>query len=102
MKSPSSMRASKRCSSSISSAERTPFLPSGSLPWVSIACVYMASFLLLGPLVEDALRLAGQGALDRVGLEHRHRGGHADHALDAVPHPPRDLADLVGPRAGVR
>src|SRR5437867_7265306 len=90
MKLPSSMRASKRCSSSASPALRMALR--SSFGPTSIACVYMRGSLLgafvaerprLGPLVDDAARLADQRALDRIGQADAHRRADADQVLDA-------------------
>src|SRR6478735_6573367 len=100
MKSPASMRASKRCCCAISSAERTAFGAPSSLPIVSIACVYMAclskkSVQVLGqelldplPEVDPVLDLEPAVALavvdDVFGLLPRglHRGSHARAVID--------------------
>src|SRR5260221_7103612 len=92
MKSPASMRASKRSCSFISSALRTAagLLPPSSLPIVSIAWVYIRCSLL-GTFVYDAAGFARQRAFDRIGCEHADARGDAHQRLHALRHPDRDL-----------
>src|ERR1035441_4954946 len=94
MNSPASMRASNASWRAASSAERTGLgVSSRSLPMVSIACVYMTCPLLLFPaLVDDAPRLADQGAFEAVGQADIHRRRDADQRLDPMPQPGAELA----------
>src|SRR5262245_17823473 len=107
MKSPASILASKRRSSSTSSTERTVLRSRSSLGCWSIACVYIARSLLgslgtaalFGPLVDHAARFADQRAFDRIGRTDAHRSADADHRLDA---PLQHAGDLRAVDAGVR
>src|SRR5690349_2894261 len=114
MKSPASMRASKRSSRARSSAERTGFFSSAasalfivSIAWVYMACAPSAAapprgptaFLSLVATVDDALRLADERALEGVGRRHRDGAADADQGLDAVLH---RTCDLLPVRGGVR
>src|SRR5450755_2076526 len=88
MKSPASMRASKRSSWAISSAEHKGLRRSlASLAMVSIACVYMVDPPLLRALIDHAARLADERAFERARRRHRDRAIDADHRLDAMPEP---------------
>src|SRR5262245_5500265 len=101
MKSPASILASKRRSSSTCSNVRTALGSRPSWGCWSIACVYIAKLLrLLRSLVDDTSGLADERAFDRFRRAHAHRGAHADQRLDAGLQPRGDLrpvcAGLIG------